>query len=106
MTFGNSCNSTFPLRALRLRGIFASRDAATRPAELARLYRTMEAADFSRDVLQYTNKLGAVNVLRSGWSDWGTPERVFASLAGTPSLRDLEKRLARRSDARRAALVR
>jgi mannose-1-phosphate guanylyltransferase len=50
---------------------------------LARAYRTMPAANFSRDVLAHAESLAVVPVSGSGWSDWGSPARVFASLAGT-----------------------
>ncbi len=61
--------------------------------DLACQYRTMRTGDFSRDVLQTTSDLGVVQVLGSGWSDWGTPERVFASLVGSRRLEALEHRL-------------
>jgi hypothetical protein len=71
---------------------FAAIDAGR--SDLARQYKTMRAGDFSRDVLQATSDLGVVQVLGSGWSDWGTPERVFASLVGSRRLEALEHRLA------------
>lgn len=46
-------------------------------------YRTMAPANFSRDVLANSRSLAVLPVSGSGWSDWGSPERVFASLAGT-----------------------
>jgi hypothetical protein len=54
-------------------------------AWLARVHRQLPPSDFSRDVLA---RLGPAADLRAivapacGWSDWGTPERVFASLQG------------------------
>jgi mannose-1-phosphate guanylyltransferase len=47
-------------------------------------YETMPAASFSRDVLAKADELAVLPVEGSGWSDWGSPRRVFASLAGTP----------------------
>jgi hypothetical protein len=44
----------------------------------------MPAASFSRDVLDNAGDLAVLPVDGSGWSDWGSPRRVFASLAGTP----------------------
>lgn len=47
-------------------------------------YRMMAAANFSRDVLaQAADTLAVLPVAGTGWSDWGSPARVFASLAGT-----------------------
>jgi mannose-1-phosphate guanylyltransferase len=46
-------------------------------------YRTMARANFSRDVLSNLRGLAVVSVEGSGWTDWGSPARVFASLAGT-----------------------
>jgi mannose-1-phosphate guanylyltransferase len=43
-------------------------------------YRNMPEFDFSRDVLQKATGLRAVPLEECGWSDWGTPERVLASL--------------------------
>ena len=58
------------------------------PAEAEALedaYRGMAPANFSRGVLARAQELATVPVSDSGWSDWGSPRRVFASLAGTPS---------------------
>jgi mannose-1-phosphate guanylyltransferase len=52
-------------------------------AHLDTLYASMKPADFSRDVLERAQCLGVVEVVGSGWSDWGTPERVLASLQGS-----------------------
>lgn len=47
-------------------------------------YRAMAPANFSRDVLAHARSLAVLPVTGTGWSDWGSPKRVFASLAGTP----------------------
>jgi mannose-1-phosphate guanylyltransferase len=47
-------------------------------------YETMPPASFSRDVLARSQELAVLQVDGTGWSDWGSPRRVFASLAGTP----------------------
>jgi mannose-1-phosphate guanylyltransferase len=60
---------------------------------LARIYDQLAPADFSRDVLARAVGLAVVAVDRSGWSDWGTPERLFESLRATPHLGALERRL-------------
>ena len=41
------------------------------------------AANFSRSVLSNADELAVLPVADSGWCDWGSPQRVFASLAGT-----------------------
>lgn len=46
-------------------------------------YRALPAANFSRDVLSHARDLAVAPVSGSGWSDWGSPARVFASLQGT-----------------------
>jgi len=51
---------------------------------LVRAYAAMTPANFSRDVLAKTTSLAVQPVSEIGWSDWGCPRRVFASLAGTP----------------------
>jgi mannose-1-phosphate guanylyltransferase len=57
-------------------------------------YETMPAASFSRDVLDHAKRLAVLPVADSGWSDWGSPRRVFASLAGTPCHARLVDRIA------------
>lgn len=62
-------------------------------AALEAAYSTMPAASFSRDVLAHAGNLVVLPVEGSGWSDWGSPQRVFASLAGTPSHDRLVERI-------------
>ena len=52
------------------------------------LYRSLDPADSSRDVLQRAAGLGVVCMVDSGWSDWGTPERLLAAVE--PGTRDSE----------------
>lgn len=52
-------------------------------AALLAAYNGMPASNFSRDVLSHAGALAVLPVAGSGWSDWGSPQRVFASLAGT-----------------------
>jgi mannose-1-phosphate guanylyltransferase len=54
-------------------------------------YADLPAADFSREVLQHATGLEVVPLPECGWSDWGTPERVLASLRGTPEFRRLRQ---------------
>ncbi len=46
-------------------------------------YASLPPANFSRDVLSRARTLAVMPVSGTGWSDWGSPQRVFASLAGT-----------------------
>jgi len=59
-------------------------------------YARMAPANFSRDLLSRARDLAVVPVGGTGWCDWGSPRRVFQSLAGTPHLAAL---LARVGDA-------
>lgn len=54
------------------------------PTALEAAYAAMPSASFSRDVLARAEDLTVLRVDGTGWSDWGSPRRVFASLAGTP----------------------
>ena len=54
-------------------------------AALAEAYGAMPSANFSRDVLAHARNLAVLPVAGTGWSDWGSPKRVFASLLGTPN---------------------
>jgi len=54
-------------------------------------YENLPVADFSRDVLQHADGLEVLPLPECGWSDWGTPERVLASLRGTPEFRRLRQ---------------
>jgi mannose-1-phosphate guanylyltransferase len=60
---------------------------------LAEIYAQMPAGDFSRDVLEHASGLEVVSLPECGWSDWGTPERVLASLRGTSEFARLSERL-------------
>jgi mannose-1-phosphate guanylyltransferase len=60
---------------------------------LASLYGNLPPVDFSRSVLGPAEGLATLSVGQSGWCDWGRPERVMRSLAGTTSLVRLQERL-------------
>jgi mannose-1-phosphate guanylyltransferase len=62
-------------------------------AALERIYQLMPPSDFSADVLARADGLAVVAISGSGWSDWGTPERILSSLDGTPDRAALELRL-------------
>jgi mannose-1-phosphate guanylyltransferase len=65
-------------------------------ARLRDAYRTMEPGNWSVDVLSAARRddLAVVDMRGSGWSDWGSPRRVFQSLAGTPDQHRLLSRIA------------
>jgi mannose-1-phosphate guanylyltransferase len=60
---------------------------------LAEAFRAMPPANFSSDLLALAQGLAVIAVRDTGWSDWGTPSRVFASLVGTPEHETLAERL-------------
>ena len=62
-------------------------------AALEAAYRLMTPSSFSRDVLSRADHLAVIPVEGSGWSDWGSPSRVFASLAGTAAHERLIERI-------------
>ncbi|MGE0395324.1 MAG: sugar phosphate nucleotidyltransferase [Kofleriaceae bacterium] len=57
------------------------------------VYRDMMPTNFSRDLLARTDELAVIPVCGTGWTDWGSPARVFASLSGTPSHEQLLRRI-------------
>ena len=61
--------------------IEAAVNAGADGEELERLYARLESSDFSRDVLETQPGIAVLPVDGAGWSDLGTPERVFASLS-------------------------
>jgi mannose-1-phosphate guanylyltransferase len=82
--------------------LFESCGAAAGPAVmdalLLRIYSRMPPANFSREVLERAAGLAVVTVAGSGWSDWGSPERVYASLERGSDLPALRRRLLDRGD--------
>jgi mannose-1-phosphate guanylyltransferase len=62
--------------------------------DLEPLYSHLSAANFSRVVLERARNLALVPLRGAGWSDWGTPRRVFQCLEGTPAHRELLGRIA------------
>jgi mannose-1-phosphate guanylyltransferase len=73
---------------------------------LAQVYPDLPPADFSRSVLAATQDLAVATAPSCGWSDWGTPQRVFESLAGTPGMEQLRRRLRRQSSLRPEQIAR
>ncbi|MFN0246395.1 MAG: sugar phosphate nucleotidyltransferase [Kofleriaceae bacterium] len=56
-------------------------------------YQEMVPTNFSRDLLARTDALAVIAVSGTGWTDWGSPARVFASLEGTPGHARLLQRI-------------
>ena len=81
---------------------FAACPDLLRRAHVDALYRRLHAVDFSRAVLERAAGLRVARVERCGWADWGTPERVIATLDGTPELEPLLRRML---DGRRRVLA-
>jgi mannose-1-phosphate guanylyltransferase len=69
------------------------RDARDR---LRAIYAALAPGNWSSDVLAAASRrdLALVAMTGSGWSDWGSPRRVFRSLAGTPEHAALLARIA------------
>ncbi|HKB14767.1 MAG TPA: sugar phosphate nucleotidyltransferase, partial [Planctomycetota bacterium] len=65
------------------------REAAMIAPSFEALYGRMQPANFSRSVLERAEGLAVQPVVGSGWRNWGSPDRVFRILAGTPALRRL-----------------
>lgn len=90
-------------RLPRQAAVLAAHERSRQAADalvLARAYARLESADFSREVLSHTRDLGVVAVEGSGWNDWGTPERVLASLEEQGRLDSLLVRIWQRQLAR------
>lgn len=81
--FWDLARSFIPAHVAALELYAASIGGLDEAAALATAYRGMTSANFSRDVLAHAPALAVVPVTGSGWSDWGSPARVFASLKGT-----------------------
>jgi mannose-1-phosphate guanylyltransferase len=79
-----------PTQAAQIRAAMSASDPAQ---ALRRAYETMPDANFSHAVLTATEGLTAAAVEGSGWCDWGTPDRVFASLEGSAELARLRERM-------------
>jgi mannose-1-phosphate guanylyltransferase len=74
-----------PLHTQWLERYAAAIDSLDESAALHAAYQGMSPANFSREVLAHAESLAVVPVTGSGWCDWGSPQRVLASLAGTDS---------------------
>ncbi len=84
---------------------FGADDSSVGQSRLSAVYSSLPPANFSRDLLERSRSLGVLEVRGAGWSDLGTPRRVFDALAGTPDLQRLLSRLGASRDAEAAELV-
>jgi mannose-1-phosphate guanylyltransferase len=84
-----------PAQATRFESYMAADGRLDDARGLARLYERMPSASFGSDVLARADGLAVYRVRASGWCDWGTPAKVFESLAATPDHEDLLRRLER-----------
>jgi hypothetical protein len=85
------------------RGRATSVDTLGEDHALETAYASMQPANFSRDLLAHASELAVIPVAGTGWSDWGSPRRVFESLAGTQHLAHLLARIS--APAERQALA-
>jgi mannose-1-phosphate guanylyltransferase len=83
-----------PEHAIRLARYAAAINTPEETAVLSTVYDAMTPANFSRAVLSHADQLAVVPVAGSGWCDWGSPQRVLASLAGTEGHARLLARMA------------
>lgn len=90
-TLWQMTNRAMPRHCQRISTAFDSTGRSG--AELISAYRDLPPCDFSKHVLEDNPELTVLPLpAETGWSDWGTPRRVFQSLQHT---RELERLLAR-----------
>jgi mannose-1-phosphate guanylyltransferase len=82
--YWNLARRYLPDHAARFEYYGAAIGSLGEPLALEHAYRGMAAANFSHEVLARASGLAMLPVAGSGWSDWGSPKRVFETLAGTP----------------------
>lgn len=82
-----------PRHAEQFASYAAVADTCCADKVLEDIYARMAPTNFSRAILERAGSLAVVPVAGSGWSDWGSPERVFMSLGRGGDSRALLKRL-------------
>jgi mannose-1-phosphate guanylyltransferase len=92
-TFWQLAHQYLPIHAELLERYAVAVGTPEEDAMLQAAYDSMPAASFSRDVLAHAEDLAVIPVEGTGWSDWGSPQRVFASLAGTACHERLVQRI-------------
>ena len=86
-----TAEARMPAQAAAIRSCVAAKDSTD--SSLTRAYENMQHATFSRAVLENVADLGVVRARGCGFSDWGSPERVLASLRGTADVERLMSRM-------------
>jgi mannose-1-phosphate guanylyltransferase len=97
--FWTLASQLIPLQTRSMKRYLTAVGTRREARALEDVYEDLAPADFSRDVLARAAGLGVVSVDGSGWSDWGTPERLFESLRATSGLAALERRMVARQAA-------
>lgn len=92
-TYWDLARDHLPSHAHAFESYAASVGSLGESRALADAYARIEHANFSSDVLVHATELAVAPVAGSGWNDWGSPRRVFESLAGTPHLDTLLGRI-------------
>lgn len=92
-TYWDLARRHLPNHALAFEHYATSVDTLAEDHVLAGAYACMAPANFSRDLLAHATELAVIPVRGTGWSDWGSPRRVFESLAGTHHLDHLLSRI-------------
>jgi len=92
-TFWDLARRHLPNHALAFEHYAAAVGTLAEDHVLETTYAHMQPANFSRDVLAHASELAVTPVSGTGWSDWGSPRRVFESLAGTHHLDHLLARI-------------
>jgi len=92
-TYWDLAREHLPANARAFESFAAAVGSLGEASALAEAYSRSERANFSKDVLAHATELAVAPIAGSGWNDWGTPRRVFESLAGTPQLDALLSRI-------------
>lgn len=95
-----TASAYWALASRHLPGLTADLESHARIGDLTEAARALEviysrtaSVNFSRAILERALDLRVVPVAASGWSDWGSPQRVLRSLTGSPALSALLARL-------------
>jgi mannose-1-phosphate guanylyltransferase len=84
-TYWSLARQYLPDHAAALEAYAAAIGRIDEDVALAAAFERMARASFSHDVLAHAHGLAVCSAEGTGWSDWGTPQRVFASLEGKDS---------------------
>ncbi len=92
-TYWDLARRHLPNHALLFEEYATAVDTLAEEHVLEAAYARMQPANFSSDLLAHASELAVLPVRGTGWSDWGSPRRVFESLAGTDHLDRLLARI-------------